>query len=83
MYLFEPKSSLQVNLRRAFGSAAAWPGSNYSAMHLALRCFGSFFAAYAAKRSITAKRRMSAETKPPLQVNLRRAFGSAAAWLNS
>ena len=43
MYLFEPKSSLQVNLRRAFGSAAAWPGSNYSAMHLAFALLWQLF----------------------------------------
>ena len=79
----ETKSPLQVNLRRAFVFAAAWPWSNHSAMQLAFALLWQLSAAYAAKRSLTAKRRMSAETKSPLQVNLRRAFVSAAAWLNS
>ncbi len=40
-------------------------------MYLAFALLWQLSAAYAAKRSITAKRRMSAEPKPPQQVNLR------------
>ena len=52
-------------------------------MHLAFALPWQLSAAYAAKRSMTPKRRMSAELKSPLQVNSLRFFVSAAAWLNS
>ena len=67
----EPKLPLQVNLRGLLSLRTHGRGENNSAMHLAFALLGQLTAAYAAKRSITAKRRMFAEPKLPLQVNLR------------
>ena len=73
----------QASLRGCSPFTAAWLGNSNSAMHLAFSLLTQLIAAYAAKRSITAKRRMSGYRERPQQASLRGCSLYPAAWLNS